>query len=149
MTCPCDIAQIAHNTWSMSSTSYELITFTNSYAVNNNTGSRSEASLIRPRPPFVRVLVTAASGKVTYLPGNVPILFMLTLVRILYYHHVILRTSPSSLYTCRVFISQLHATESTRNRGPGVQPGDLFTSSRNRHQYTRSSIRVRGYSEWL
>ena len=102
MTCPCDIAQIAHNTLSMSSTSYELITSTNSYAVNNNTGSRSEASLIRPRPPFVRVLVTAASGKVTYLPGNVPILFMLTLVRILYYHHVILCTSPSSLYTCRV-----------------------------------------------
>ena len=117
MTCPCDIAQIAHNTLSMSSTSYELITFTNSYAVNNNTGSRSEASLIRPRPPFVRVLVTAASGKVTYLPGNVPILFMLTLVRILYYHHVILRTSPSSLYTCRVFITvnymqpNLRATE--------------------------------------
>ena len=33
------------------------------------------------------------------------ILFMLTLVRILYYHHEILRTSPSSLYTCRVFIT--------------------------------------------
>ena len=117
MTRPCDIAQIAHNTLSMSSTAYELITFTNSYAVNNNTGSRSEASLIRPRPPFVRVLVTAASGKVTYLPGNVPILFMLTLVRILYYHHVILCTSPSSLYTCRVFITDnymqpnLRATE--------------------------------------
>ena len=63
---------------------------------------------------------------------------------------VILRTSPSSLYTCRVFITVNYIQPNLRaTEVPGVLPGDLFTSSRNRHQYIRSNIRVRGYSEWL
>ena len=68
---------------------------------------------------------------------------------------VILRTSPSSLYTCRVFITVDYMQPNLRNRGPGVQPGDLFTPSRNRHQYTRSSlvlefaVIVNGYSPRL
>ena len=37
-------------------------------------------------------------------------------------------------------------SEYTRNRGPGVLPGDLFTPSRIRHQSTRSNTRVRDYS---